>query len=451
MSSILSPETPTYSNDTRTISPGEIYVAIRGETYDGHAFVDEAVDRGAAGLIVAGDRDVPEYSGVDVIRVDDPEKHVAETARKKLGGIRKLIAITGSVGKTSTKNAIVSVVRQSHHVVASEGNLNTILGLALTLLNARITSDTVCVLEMGATHAGDIRKKCEYFPPNVSVVTNVQPVHLSSFGTMETIAKTKGELVDALDEDGVACLNYDDPLVRSMSTRNKGRTIYYGMDEDADVRPEVIKGTLPMLGEHAVYNAMAAVCVGRALGIAAEEIERGLAVVEAEKGRLRALDGRHGSLLIDDSYNSSPAAAHSALRVLEQQASLQPSSRKIAFLGDMLELGDREREEHETLIRAAVDAADVVVLVGDVMSMVVSSLPDVVRDRVHLFDTSAQVVDALSDARLYDPREGDVILVKGSQGVRMEHISRQLLHPDIVPKDVLPRQSESWLKKSINE
>ena len=432
-----------YSKDTRTIEPGAYYVAIKGLKFDGHDFVLDAIRKGAAGVVVERDVDLGEAANtVDVIRVDNSEKYLAEQALLKLKTINPVvIAITGSIGKTNTKNAITTVLKQQYPVLSTQGNLNTVLGVALTILNAEFGAETKLVLEMGASNKGDIAELCAYFPPDISVVTNVHGVHLSSFGSIEVIAQTKGEIVDALTREGVACLNYDDPRVRDMASLHGGRTIFYGKDEQSDIRPDAIGVVLPLLGDHAVYIALAAYAVGRALGMPDAVINRGLSALKPEKGRLFKLPGIAGMTLIDDSYNASPASTEAALAVMRQQA----GSRYIAFLGDMLELGDEALDAHTRIIRAAVNAADHVILTGDLMAAAAATLPEAVRERLVLYPTSADIAEGIVAEQIYKPAQGDVVLVKGSQGGRMERISKVLLRPDIAPEEVLPRQSVSWL------
>ena len=429
----------TYSTDTRTLQPGETYVAIRGETHDGHAFVSDAVAKGAAGVVVERDVDVPE--GVEVVRVDDSVGYLVEQATDKVRRLGPaIVAITGSMGKTTTKTAVLAVLREAFAVVSSEGNKNTPLGLSLLLLNRSLTPDTVLVLEMGARLKGDLRELCSYFPPTVSVVTNVRGVHVETFGSIEGVQREKSELVRALGPDGTACLNGDDPRVRAMADLHRGRTLLYGTGAGCDVRPERITAALPILGEPGTYTALAAFSVGLAFGMDDDAINRGLEAIEPEKGRLHRLRGRNGSVLIDDTYNASPDATRAALRVLMQQA----GDRRVAFLGDMRELGETEVAQHAEVLAEAADAADAVHAVGPIMARAAATLPPDVRARVTLHDASAAVAESLRDGRLDVPRAGDVVLVKGSQGTRMERISEALLHPDLDPAAVLPRQTEAW-------
>ncbi|MCH7976786.1 MAG: UDP-N-acetylmuramoyl-tripeptide--D-alanyl-D-alanine ligase [Bacteroidetes bacterium] len=428
-----------YSTDTRTLQSGDIYVAIRGEVYDGHDFISQAIEKGAAGIVTEVEIDASD--GIDVIRVENTLDYLIRMAREKVRlHASDIVAITGSVGKTSTKTAVHAVLQEGFDVVASEGNKNTPLGLSLTLLNADFDSETKLVLEMGARLKGDIKELCSYFPPTVSVVTNVKGVHLETFGSIVGVQQEKSEIVRALDANGTACLNGDDALVRAMADLHQGMTLFYGCSEASDIRPEHITTELPILGDHAIYTAMAACAAGRALGMSFEAINRGLANIQPEKGRLARLRGRNNSVLIDDTYNASPEATLAALVVLRRQS----GERYIAFLGDMLELGETEVEEHTRVLAAAVKSVDTVHAVGPIMALAVGTLPAEQQARITFHPTSSGLAVALRAGRFYEPQPGDVILVKGSQGTRMEHISEALLHPDLNPEDVLPRQSESW-------
>ena len=428
-----------YSTDTRTLQSGDIYVAIRGEVYDGHDFISQAIEKGAAGIVTEVEIDASD--GIDVIRVENTLDYLIRMAREKVRlHASDIVAITGSVGKTSTKTAVHAVLQEGFDVVASEGNKNTPLGLSLTLLNADFDSETKLVLEMGARMEGDIKELCSYFPPTVSVVTNVKGVHLETFGSIVGVQQEKSEIVRALDANGTACLNGDDALVRAMADLHQGTTLLYGANKDCDIRQDHIPAELPIPGDHALYPANAACAAGHALGMSFEAINRGLANIRPEKGRLARLRGRNNSVLIDDTYNASPEATLAALDVLVGF----DGTRHIAFLGDMLELGDAEAEEHARVLAAAVKSIDTVHAVGPIMALAVGTLPTEQQARITFHPTSSGLAVALRAGRFYEPQPGDVILVKGSQGTRMERVSEALLHPDLLPEDMLPRQTESW-------
>lgn len=429
-----------YSTDTRTLRSGDIFVAIPGERHDGHDFVPAAFEKGAASAIV--EHPVP---GVDTGRltiVDDTTLHLARiaSAQVRQSGCT-VVAITGSMGKTTTKNAIASVLGTVYPVVASEGNLNTLLGLSMTLVNRAIDGETKLVLEMGASGRGDIADMCAYFKPDISVVTNVRGVHLETFGSLNGVQQAKGELVRALGRDGLACINVDDPLSVPLGAWCDGRILTYGTQSGCDITPANITADLPLLGGHVVYVAMAAYAVGQACCMTPDAINDALRHLKPEKGRLCRLRARNGAILIDDTYNASPDAMESALEVL----SSQDARRRVVFMGDMLELGPTEVEDHLRLIRQALKHADEVIVVGSISQAAHALLGPSEAGRVKVFEDSSVVAKLLADGRVYAPWTGDVILVKGSQGVRMERVSRALLAENIDPSAVLPRQSPAWL------
>ena len=431
-----------YSTDTRTLRPGETYVAVRGDLHDGHDFVPQAVERGAGAVVVERDVEVPAH--VRVTRVESAVGHLVERASEKVrqSGAR-VVAITGSVGKTSARAAVSAVLAEAFRVVASEGNKNTPLGLSLGLLNRDFDAESVLVLEMGARLPGDIAELCAAFPPAVSVVTAVRGVHLETLGSVEGVEREKGAIVRALGPDGVACLNGDDPRVRRMAGETEARAILFGSAPGCDLGPDTITVDLPILGAHAVTTALAAFAVGRALGMDDAAVNRGLTQIRPETGRLNRLPGRAGSVLIEDTYNASPDAALAALGVLREQ----DGARRVAFLGDMLELGEGEVEEHVRVLEDAARDLDAVFAVGEIMGRAIGRLGPEAQARVTHVDTSAALAEALREGEAYVPREGDVVLVKGSQGVRMERVSAALLDPALDPADWLPRQSEAWRQR----
>ena len=434
----------TYSTDTRTLQPGQTYVAITGEVYDGHDFIPQAIEKGAAAIVTEQDLSADVAGDAEVLRVESAlgflTSRAAEAVRESGADV---VAITGSVGKTTTKTAILAVLREAFPVVYAEGNLNTPLGLSLMVLNHELRADTRIVMEMGARFEGDIRELCTLFPPTVSVVTNVKGVHLETFGSLDAIEAEKGEIIAGLRDDGTACLNADDPRVRRMAARHDGPVLFYGTAADADVRPDAVTATLPILGDHAIMTALAATAVGRALGLDDATINRGLGKIVPEKGRLARLRGRGESTLVDDTYNASPEATLAALRVL---AELE-AERRVALLGDMLELGEGEVDEHVRVLEAAAETADLVVAVGPIMARSADRLADAARARIQTVATSAELAASLREGEPFAPGAGDAVLVKGSQGLRMERVSEALLHPDLDPRAVLARQSESWRQK----
>jgi len=429
-----------YSTDTRTLRRGDIYVAIQGERYDGHHFVADAIGKGASKAIVERAIDGIPPEKLDI--VDNAIVHLADLAAFRIRKSQsQVIAITGSVGKTTTRSAITEVLRTSGPVVSSIGNLNTLLGLSLTLVNSDLQKETRLVLEMGASKKGDLADICHYFKPDISVITNVRGVHLEMLGSIEGVQYEKSELVRALESKGIACLNADDPWTRGMVTQCKGEHVFYGKSADAHIQPHDITASVPLLGDHVIYILMAAFCVGHVLGIAPDTINHALSHLKPQKGRLNRLLGKDGSILIDDSYNASPDAVMAALQVLSSQS----AKRRVVFLGDMLELGDKEEEAHRDILLRAAENADLIYGCGTRLQNAAKHLYSQRNLEIKCYPESQGLARELASGSIYAPQSGDVILVKGSQGARMERVSRALLSEDVSPESVLPRQSKAWL------
>ncbi len=431
-----------YSIDTRTIQPGEYFVAILGDRYDGHNFIPQAIEKGAIGLIVEKDvtgLGLPAH--IVIKQVQDTIHYLAGEAHKLIEKLQTdVIAITGSVGKTTTKNAIATVLRQAFPVVTSKGNLNTLLGLSLTVLNQLSDNKQKLVVEMGTYQKGNIAHLCYFIPPAISVITNIHPVHLEKMGTMENITLAKREAVEALPPKGIACLNWDDSRVRTMADHCRGRAIFYGQQPGADFVPERITVDIPLLGSYKIYPALAAFCVGHCLGLPDNIINQGLSKLTPNKGRLVKLPGINKTTLLDDTYNASLVSTLVALEALSNQ----PTKRRIAFLGDMLELGDEEAVSHRQIVKSTIEVADRIILVGPRMSLAARQMNTPQDKQIFTFENSNNVVTALKAGQVYQPEEGDCILVKGSAGVRMERVAQCLLSPEIDANSTLVRQEASW-------
>jgi UDP-N-acetylmuramoyl-tripeptide--D-alanyl-D-alanine ligase len=306
------------------------------------------------------------------------------------------------------------------------------------VLNELHAPGRVLVAEMGAYQRGDLAQICEYIPPDISVVTNVRPVHLERMGSLENVALAKGEIIDALTERGTACLNADEPLVAAMAARCRGRVLSYGTHAPAEISPALIQAPLPLLGAYQVYTALAAFSVGRCLGLSDAAINAGLAQMKPEKGRLKRLPGLAGSQLIDDTYNASRDSMLAALQVLTEQ----PAARRIAVLGDMLELGSVEQAAHREVLARALSAADVVVLVGLRLAAAATELG--AGSRVTAFANSKEAGAAQAAGRLLHPQPGDLILLKASEGMRLERLTEHLVAPEVDRARELPRQDVAW-------
>lgn len=437
--------------DARQAEPGDLFIALRGERFDGHAFVADAAAAGAAAALVARAwADEHPDAPLPLLVVDDPLAALQRLAgwwRSRLTDLT-VVGITGSVGKTSTKEAIASVLERSGPTYRSPGNLNSEIGLPLSLLEVT-PEHRFAVLEMGGAYAfGEIRLLAAIARPRVGVVTNVHPVHLERMGTIEAIAETKAELVEAVPRDGWAILNGDDVRVRAMAPRSAGRVLFYGLGLGNDIRAsdvvsEGLEGTtfwlhlddgepvrvqVPLIGGHAVELALAAIATGHALGLDLPDMLQGLAEPGVQV-RLLVLEGPHGSRLIDDTYNASTPSVMSALGLLE----VMRPQRAIAVLGDMRELGERAEAEHVIVGRRAGEVADLVVTYGELGRIIA-------REAARTdgrFDAGPPIVtsfgleqrDELVAYLLRELREGDVVLLKGSRGLQMEEIVAQLRAP----------------------
>ena len=446
--------------DSRLASPGSLFVALAGERCDGHDFIPEAVEKGAVAVITERVPDIqctllatgdpvgePGAWGPAVpacFVVPDSLAALQQVAAfwRRQHDVR-VVGITGSVGKTTSKEVIAAVLNQRFRALKSEGNYNNEIGLPLTLLHLTARHEQV-VLEMGMYDLGEIALLAEISQPQVGVVTNVGPTHLERLGTMERIAQAKTELPRALPPanlGGVAVLNADDPLVMAMAAETGARVFTYGLDPSADlwadeIESEGLEGIrfrlhhgrdaiharLPMLGRHSVHTGLRAAAVGLIEGLDWAEIVAGLRDQSAQL-RLVAAPGPAGSTILDDTYNSSPASCIAALTVLNELAALEGVRRKIAVLGDMYELGAYEEEAHKLVGRRARDVADLLVTVGRLGRTISQEAlkAGMAADSVYSVESNAQATELL--LTLIEPAPpGDVILVKGSRGLTMEEI-----------------------------
>jgi UDP-N-acetylmuramoyl-tripeptide--D-alanyl-D-alanine ligase len=454
--------------DSRLATPGCLFIAMQGERRDGHGFIREAIAKGAVAILAERVPDVPcttlnAVEGGLALQLsqsagpDSPEwklpvclivpdslvalQRVAAWWRRQHDV--RVIAITGSVGKTTSKEAIAAVLSQRYQTLRSEGNYNNEIGLPLTLLHLTASHEQV-VLEMGMYDLGEIAQLAQIALPQVGVVTNVGPSHLERLGTIERIAQAKAELPRALpsaQEGGVAILNIDDRWVRAMGVQTTARVFSYGLDADADLwadeiesegldgihfrfhhGPETIYAHLPMLGHHSVHTALRAAAVGLVEGLAWEEIITGLHDRSAQL-RLMAVPGPEDSTILDDTYNSSPASCIAALSVLNELGEREGAGRKIAVLGDMYELGPYEEEGHKLVGRRVRDVVDILVAVGHLGRLIGEEAlrAGMPAASVYVVETNAQAIEVLHTLVKPGP-VGDRILVKGSRALGMEEI-----------------------------
>ncbi|MFC5214603.1 UDP-N-acetylmuramoyl-tripeptide--D-alanyl-D-alanine ligase [Streptomyces coerulescens] len=424
--------------DSREVEPGSLFVAFVGERVDGHDFAEAVVAAGA--VAVLGSRPV----GVPAIVVPDVQKALGALARhvvQRLGAT--LVALTGSAGKTSTKDLIAQVLRSKAPTVFTPGSLNNEIGLPLTALSA--TGETrFLVLEMGARGIGHIRYLADLTPPKVGLVLNVGTAHIGEFGGREQIAEAKGELVESLPEDGAAILNADDPLVRAMASRTKAKVILFGESGEADVRAENVRltdsgqpsfllhtpsgcsdVTMRLYGEHHVSNALAAAAVAHELGMSAEEIATALSEAGSlSRWRMEVTERPDGVTIVNDAYNANPESMRAALRAL---AAMGKGRRTWAVLGKMAELGDEALAEHDAVGRLAVrlNVSKLVAVGGREASWLQLGAYNEGswgEESVHVSDAQAAV-----DLLRSELRPGDVVLVKASRSVGLESVAEALL------------------------
>ena len=427
--------------DSRQVQPGDLFVAIRGERVDGHAYVPVAAARGAAAVLV--DAASPEWrlpAGVAVIRVADPVLALGRLGlyhRRRFPGL-SVTAVTGSVGKTTTKDLTAAVLAQGFRLLKTEGNLNTEIGLPLTLF--RLTPDAqAAVLEMGMRGPGQIAYLASLAKPRVGVITNIGRTHLELLGSEENIMRAKAELVAALPQDGFAVLNDDDPWTPAVAEHTRARIIRYGWERGPAPRPDVtaadVRGLgpagtsfrlvtpagaadllLPLPGRHNIANALAAAAVGHAWGLSPEQIAAGLAAARISDKRLNVIEVGPVTV-INDTYNASPVSTRAALEVL---AGFQ-AGRRLAVLGNMLELGEYAAAGHrEVGAAAAAVGVDRLVCVGDLAADIAVGACAAGLPAEHVTAVPDNQAAAAALAALVRP--GDAVLVKGSRGMAMEQI-----------------------------
>ncbi|MFC2065312.1 UDP-N-acetylmuramoyl-tripeptide--D-alanyl-D-alanine ligase [Chloroflexota bacterium] len=437
--------------DSREVIPGSLFIAIPGTKVDGHDFIENAFQQGASFALIEHDlnkglrqvdlRNTPKaesFVDTDVplcLRVDNTVSALQQIARfwrTKLD--IRVIGITGSVGKSTSKELIGEVLSKRYRTLKSPGNLNNEIGLPLSILKLGSGYERA-VLEMGFYVPGEIKFLCDIAFPQVGVVTNIGTVHAERAGSIEAITAGKTELVQALpaSPDGVAILNYDDPLVRSMAEETTAKVFYYGLHPDADLWADQIHSLgldgiqfcfhyageslhvkIPLIGQHSVHTALRAASVGLMEGLTWPEIIRGFHSGHAQL-RLVAVRSNTGALILDDTYNASPESTIAALNLLADL-----DGRRLAVLGDMLELGKYEAQGHAMVGIRAAEVANQLITVGERAHIIARSANKAGMniEQIHEFDTNEEVITFLNDVL----RADDVVLIKGSHGIHMEEI-----------------------------
>lgn len=438
------------STDTRTLKTGELFIALIGENFDGHNFIEAALQKGACGAVVNRGRGwATQQQQKFIIEVEDSLAALGDIA--KLWRERhnvKVVAITGSNGKTTTKDMVASVLSQRYKVLKTEGNLNNLIGLPLTVLKID-ESHEVAVLELGMNAFGEIRRLSEICQPDIAMITNIGSGHLEGLGSIDGVAKAKGEILENLKADGTFIFNADDKYLIEMAKGWKGRRISFAQHNvSADVKTlyidynkfygsavelsmvmkrKVLYVKLYGPGEHNAYNATAAAAVGIAMDLDLENIQQGLEEWRAYKGRF-ALDLReNGVTVIDDTYNANPSSVKIALRTL---ASIKGLGRGMAVLGDMLELGDHAEQAHYEMGRMAVESGlQYLFLLGPLSTTYgYKGARDAGMEerRVIVLNDHNDITTKLNPMLT----GGDWVLVKGSRGMRMEKAADLIMNPN---------------------
>ena len=420
------------STDSRTLQPGDLFVPLRGENFDGHKFVEQASERGALGAMVEEGWQGVTPKTFALIRVPDTlqgYQNLAANYRRSLP--LKVIAITGSNGKTSTKDFVAATLARRFRVTKTEGNFNNHVGLPQTMLAAS-ASDEIGVWEIGMNHPGEIAALAKLAAPDAAIITNVGLAHIEFMGSRDAIAAEKGALAEAIGAEGTVILNADDPFSQALAERTRAKVILAGI-ENGSVRANEVtqsptgseftilegahrcRAQLPVPGIHMVQNAMLAVAAGRAFGLSLEDCAAGLASAPLTKARLQIKE-INGIQFIDDSYNANPDSMKAALRTLVE---LDADGRRIAVLGQMNELGEEsERGHREVGEAAAAFGIDELIAVGGTGSEIARAAQEAGLEQ------STFVAAAEDAARLLGKTAapGDLILVKGSRSARMERV-----------------------------
>lgn len=417
------------SKDTRTLQPGDLYWALRGENFDGHDFVGAAAQNGAAGAVVEKDiADAP--TDFPLIKVGNAQAALHRLAAWYRGKIKaRVICLTGSNGKTSTKDFTASIAATRFSVSKTEGNFNNHIGLPLTILSTR-TSDEVAVWEIGMNHPGEIEELARLARPDIGIITNIGVAHIEFLGSREAIAREKGMLGEVLDERAVMILPRDDEFTPALAARTKARVKFAGDPEGVHsdkMRPsmngldfdlvsggERVSAHLPVTGEHMVRNAVLAVTAGLELGLSLRECASGLAATKLSARRLSCSDIR-GITVLDDSYNANPDSMEAALHALR---GLPGGGRRFAVLGCMGELGAYAGEGYRRVGATAAKTMDVLIAVGAETEPMAAAAELLGAREVHRANDTSDAARLLRDLA----RPGDAVVIKGSRAARMERV-----------------------------
>lgn len=427
------------TTDSRKVSKGNLFIPLIGDKFDGHDYIEQCFNSGAAVCLTS--RPVPQVNNCSAVLVSDTAKALRDIAtwhRNKFN--IPIVGITGSVGKTSTKDMIACVMAQKYNVLKTQGNFNNEVGLPLTLINLD-ESHEAAVIEMGMSGFGEISRLTAIAQPQIAVITNIGVSHIENLGSQQGILKAKLEILEGLKQGGLAVFNGDNAFLKGLEGKLGIRTVYYGMSEGQDYVAYNYKslgesGTqfnimldnvtyevhLPVPGVHNVYNALAAIAVGREMDIPMNTIIDGIA--QYSPGNMRQnIIAFNGIKIINDAYNASPQSMQASINVLEE---ISTSSRSIAVLGDMLEMGDMSKEMHYSVGEFIKDKnIDFLVTVGKDSINISKAVADSGNQtmKLHHFENNSDALKYI----LSIVRQGDYVLIKGSRGMKMEQIAEGIM------------------------
>lgn len=427
-----------FTTDSRAVQKGDLFIALKGETFDGHDFCAKALAAGAAAVMVAHPvADLPE--GAIILQVEDTLRAygaIASYYRDGLKGLR-VFGVTGSNGKTSTKDLLHTCLSVRYRAVKNEGNFNNEIGCPMTLLKIPAGTE-IAVIEMGMSGLGEIARLCAMAKPESGIITNVYENHMELLGSQENIARAKAEIVENLPETGFAVLNRDNAYAMQAAAKTRAKIVTFGLAEDADYRGSAIEGTfggteftvtekatgknvrvaLSLLGEHNVYNALAAIAGAACYGVSIEASAEALAAASVTRGRLDIFE-HDGVTVINDTYNASPASTRAAILALAEGKKAKPGSRAVAVLADMRELGPVAVESHRAIgAFAAANKLDLVLTYGEMAAYITEE-----AERLGLRSVHYALREEAQAALVKELRPGDVLLLKGSHSM---HVDRML-------------------------
>ena len=430
-----------FSKDTRTIKEGDIYIGIKGEKFDGSKFWKQALDNGAEAVIIENieisKKEMEKYSNKTIIKVENTLKALYEIAKYKRSLYNiPVIAITGSVGKTSTKDIIASVVNMKYKTLKTEGNNNNNIGLPLTIL--KLKEHEALVVEMGMNHFGEISLLTNIAKPTLAVITNIGTSHIGNLGSRENILKAKLEILEGMKIPKII-INNDNDLLHNWYQENKGKfEIHtFGLENESEIEAkdikmeeessdftaiadlEKIKIHVPVGGTHFVYNALCAMTVGKVLGISYEQIKQGIASFELTQKRMDMKKLDNGALIINDAYN----ASFESMKVSLEFLSKHTGKRKIAVLGDMFELGEYTEELHRKVGEEVVkNKIDILICAGENSKYIIDEVKKHSNIKTYFMNNNEEIVEKLNQ----ELKKGDVVLVKASNGMKFFEICQKV-------------------------